>query len=305
MKNLSLPLLVLSLVFLAGCADAPDTEMPPAAKADLTDALPAGADAEAIALHLLEAEHTAQTTRALVENIPGMDREMAYEVQLRALAQELAKGERLIGWKMGGTKMADPSMAPDPSFAYMLASDSLMDGQTLDPAAYVDGLVQVEAEVAFVMGKDLRGPEVTMEELRDAIGEVAGAIELISVKLVPSTDGTAPTIDHMIAGRLSHAGVTLTEKRVMLDEVDVAAEVGTAEVGGEEVASGAGAQIMNTTPLDAMLWIANALPKHGHYLRAGDIVITGSLYNNPTIASGQSATVSFTSLGELNISMGQ
>lgn len=305
MKTLFLPLLVLTLVFLAGCADAPDTEMPPAAKADLTDALPAGADAEAIALHLLEAEHTAQTTRALVENMPGMDRELAYEVQLRALGKELAEGKRLIGWKMGGTKMADPSMAPDPSFAYMLASDSIMNGQTLDPGKYVDGLVQVEAEVAFVMGKDLRGPEVTMEELRDAIGEVAGAIELISVRLAPSADGTEPTIDHMIAGRLSHAGVTLTEKRLALDEVDVVTEVGTAIVGGEEVTSGAGAQIMGTTPLDAMLWIANELPKHGHYLRAGDIVVTGSLYDNPTIKSGQSATVRFTSLGELTVSMGQ
>jgi 2-keto-4-pentenoate hydratase len=206
---------------------------------------------------------------------------------------------------MGGSRVVDPAAGPDPSFAYMLASDSLVDGQVIDAASFVDGVVQVEAEIAFVMGQDLPGPTVTMDQLKEAIDGVVGAIELISVRVAPSSDGTAPTIDHMIAGQLSHAGVMLTETRVPVDAIDAAAEVGSVEIDGEAKASGAGAQIMGTNPLDALLWIANALLEQGHFLRAGDLVITRGLNDTPLSTAGSTATVSFTTLGSLSVSMAE
>jgi 2-keto-4-pentenoate hydratase len=295
---------ILAFLFI-GCAESNNPAMPAEAMADSSDAQEADSSPAALASLLLEAEHSASATPALVDQMPELDRPTAYAIQLEALDQEIANGERLIGWKMGGSRVVDPAAGPDPSFAYMLASDSLVDGQVIDAASFVDGVVQVEAEIAFVMGQDLPGPTVTMDQLKEAIDGVVGAIELISVRVAPSSDGTAPTIDHMIAGQLSHAGVMLTETRVPVDAIDAAAEVGSVEIDGEAKASGAGAQIMGTNPLDALLWIANALLEQGHFLRAGDVVITGGLYDNPILFAGSTATVSFTTLGSLSVSMAE
>ncbi len=143
----------------------------------------------------------------------------------------------------------------------------------------------------------------TKEEVAGAVREVAGAIELIDVRILPGADGAAPTTEHNIAANLSHAGLILTDERKGLDEVDIVAESASVFVDGEEKASGNGSQIMNTTPLDALHWIVNEMPNHGRYLRAGDVVITGSLYDNPTLTAGSTAEVRFDSFGSISVSM--
>lgn len=292
------PIIVFLILFVVAC----EPEKPPA-PAELTDLLAAGATEQDIADHLLEAEHMATPTRALVAHYGAMDREQAYDVQLVALEKELARNKRLIGWKMGGTRVADSTGSPDPSFAYILSTDSLADGQTLPPDPFVGDSVLVEAEVAFIMGQDLPGPVVSEDELSDAVESVVGAIELISIRVLPGPAGVEPTTNHMIAARLSHAGVILGNRRVPLSEFDLAGEQAVALIDGEERASGRSNQIMNADPFEGLMWIANALPKHGRHLRAGDVVITGSLYDNPTLKPGQEATIRFSTLGRVSVSL--
>ena len=299
-------------LFVVACQQpAPsDDPMPAPAEAverlaELTEQLGAEATSEEIAAHLLEAERSATPTRALAMHFSDMDRSTAYGIQLLAMGDEISHGKHLVGWKMGGTRVADPAGSPDPSFAYMLSSDSLENGARLHPDAYVGDSVLVEAEIAFVMGKDLPGPQVSRAELLDAIDSVVGAIEIISVRLLPTEGGPAPSTELMIAGRLSHAGVMIGETRIDVADIDMAAERAVVEVDGEEKSSGAGSQIMNSNPLDALLWLANELPRHGLNLRAGEIVVTGSLYENPTIKAGQTAVVRFESLGDLSVSLAE
>ena len=272
---------------------------------EITNQLNADAGSDLIASHLLAAEHQALPTSALAMHFAGMNRDTAYGIQLMALGEEVSHGGRLIGWKMGGTRVTDSATPPDPSFAYMLYADSLANGDRIYPDAYVGDSVLVEAEIAFIMGKDLEGPVTSEAQLIDAIASVTGAIELISIRLQSAPDGTAPSMEHMIAARLSHAGVILGEERLPVSALNLAEETAVVEIDGVEQASGGAHQIMNSTPLDALMWIANALPEHGIALRAGDVVITGGLYDNPTLKPGQTAVVRFTSLGDLSVSMAE
>lgn len=257
----------------------------------------------AIAGELIQARSHARTT-TILSMLPEMGRNAAYQVQLEALRIQELNGEHLIGWKMGGTRITDAGASPDPSFAYILRSDSLDDGAALSAARYVAGDVLVEAEIAFVMGKDLAGTSHSEEAVRDAVAAVAGAIELIDIRIIAGEDDEAPSMNHMIAANLSLAGVILTETRLPLASIDVVSETAVVHVDGVKAASGQGNQIMGRSPIDALVWIANALPTEGRMLRAGDVVITGSLYDNPVLTSGRSATVTFSSLGELTVSMG-
>ena len=269
---------------------------------DIQEGVETVQELQTLATDLLEAKQSANPTAALSEH-PEMVRDKAYTVQLVALSKEVSGSDRLIGWKMGGTRVTDAAPSPDPSFAYILLSDSLDDGAGVSAGRYVDGDLLVEAEIAFVMGRDLMGENHSEEDVAAAVAEVAGAIELIDIRIIPGDDGEAPSMNHMIAANLSHAGIILTEKRLSLDEVDVVAEAATVFVDDEEQSSGAGNQIMGSSPMDALVWIANALPKRGQYLRSGDVVITGSLYDNPTLVAGQTARVQFESFGSISVSM--
>ena len=263
-----------------------------------------GSSVEDIANHLLEVERTNSVTRALATGYPDMTRERAYDIQLLALEKERERGRQLVGWKMGGTRVVDPSGSADPSFAYMLDTDNLVLGQTLDPGVYVGDSVLVEAEVAFVIGKDIHQPVKSREELYDAVESVRGAVEIISTRVLPGIAGEAATMNHMVAARLSHAGVLLSDEQFDIATFDAANEQAVALIEGEEEAAGRSNQIMNSSPVEALEWLANTLPEHGMYLRAGDIVITGSLYANPTLKAGQRAVVRFSSLGSLSVTLG-
>ncbi|MEM8484879.1 MAG: fumarylacetoacetate hydrolase family protein [Bacteroidota bacterium] len=306
MKRGSFFCLFLLLGTLTGCQEAATDAADASAN---TSELMQDADAPfevlgpAIAGELIQARSQVRTT-TILSMLPDMGRDAAYEVQLEALRIQEAAGEQRIGWKMGGTRVTEAGASPDPSFAYILRSDSLDDGAQLSAATYVDGDVLVEAEIAFIMGKDLAGSSHSAEAVRDAVAAVAGAIELIDIRVVAGEDGEAPGMNHMIAANLSHAGIILTEARLPLETVDLAAETAVVYVDGEEAASGSGNQIMGTTPMDALVWIANALPGQGLMLRAGDVVITGGLYDNPVLATGNSAEVTFSSFGRIGVSMG-
>ena len=298
MKKTILPFTLFLALLGTGCGDRANPEQAIAED----DALTESSDVESLAGAMLAAKTDAKATDALAAH-PDMERSTAYEIQLQALATESAGEDYLVGWKMGGTRMTDPSATPDPSFAYILRSDSFPDAVSRSASAYVDGDLLVEAEIAFIMGKDLQGSAHTKDDVREAVAAVAGAIELIDVRAVPGDDGVALGSNQMIAANLSHAGLVLTTQRKPIDEVDLAAEMARAYIGDEEKASGAGSQIMNTNALDALHWIANALPEHGRHLRAGDVVITGSLYDNPTLTAGNTVRVEFASFGSISVSM--
>ena len=297
--SIGLSLAGLSFLVAVGC----EPGEPPRKAAAAVTIQPETPPAE-IARILLDIERSAQASDALAQGIPALDRQGAYAIQLEALALQEAAGGVLIGWKMGGSRVTAASPTPDPSFAYMLASDRFEPGAVLPSARFVDGEVQVEAEIGFVMGSDVPGPEVSMEVLRASVKEVTGAIELISIRMRAMEEGdAAPTINHMIADALSNAGLILGNVRVPVDSLDLAKEKARAEVNGEIMSSGDGKQILGTTPWDALLWLANELPKHGRILRAGDIVVTGSLIDNPIMAAGDRAEVVFEHLGRIDVSM--
>lgn len=300
MKKLNV-IWILTIVLL--CLSAASCQDPESA-AETLEADTVATENESIASQLVAVKQTIEPT-AVLSGHADMTRDRAYKVQLAALQAEAAGADRLVGWKMGGTRITDPTASPDPSFAYILHSDSLASGAQVSAARYVNGDLLVEAEIAFIMGDDLEGTDHSPESVMAAVAEVAGAIELIDVRITPGEDGAVPTMNHMIAANLSHAGLILTDERLRLDAVDVVAESATVFVDGEAQATGGGNQIMGSSPIDALVWIANALPTQGRHLQAGDVVITGSLYDNPTIVAGHMARVEFDSFGSISVSMGE
>ena len=117
-----------------------------------------GLDMEKLALASIEAEFSRNTIRPITETYPDLSMEEAYKIQKVRERLMLERGYRLIGGKMGLTslaKMKQMGATESPYgklFDYMLLKpdENLKFDEMIHP--------RVEAEVAFLMKKDLYGP---------------------------------------------------------------------------------------------------------------------------------------------------
>ncbi len=268
---------------------------------DLTDGLAAIASKQQIVDHLFAVREAAGVSRALTIHFPDLDRDQAYQIQMALRAKKESSGERLAGWKMGGTKIVKPGDKLDPIFGFMLASDEFDSESTVDVTRFAGDTPIIEAEIGVWVGQDLPGPNVSGEQLAGAIAGVGGASEIISARLRDGQGGLQTPVNISIADGLSHGGFILPEQRIPLAQANFVTEQGRVVINGKLIARGDAKIMMNGAPLDAVLALANLLPKYGRHLRAGQVVIIGSLLDSPPVTAGDRVEIGFTSFESLYI----
>jgi len=72
--------------------------------------------------------------------------------------------------------------------------------------------------------------------------------------------------------------------------------IGRAVINGKEVSRGTGADVLGH-PHNALAWLANHLAAEGKALRAGQIVLTGSLVKTLWLSAGDSVSMELSGLG--------
>lgn len=230
----------------------------------------------------------------LTEIAPDLTLEGAYEIQ-RALEEALvAHGERVIGWKVGFTSQALQQSygVTEPVFGFMLASGVFSSGDAVPYSRFV-GLA-VEVETAFRMKADLAGPGVTGASALDAVGEVMPSFELIDFRISGKPRGMDVVADGVYAN-----AIVLAEAVPVARGLDLAQESVVVEHNGRVVATNTTGEVMGN-PLNSLAWLANALKRTGRALRAGDIVMTGSISKVLRPKAGESIGASFSRLGSVS-----
>jgi 2-keto-4-pentenoate hydratase len=218
----------------------------------------------------------------------------AYDVQDRLRAALGARGDRVIGWKAGFTSAATQAVfgATEPVCGFLLASGLLADGAEV-PLARFAGLA-VEAEVAFVMRRDLAGPGVSPAQALAAVEGARPALELVDFRFTGK-----PVVSDLVAdGVFAHSIVLGAPLRDVAD-VDLAAEGFVYELNGSAAATGTTAAVMGS-PLNSLAWIANHLGARGLALRAGDLVMSGSVSDVLRPKAGDRVRAAFPRLGAVS-----
>ena len=218
----------------------------------------------------------------------------AYAVQDRLREALMARGERVVGWKAGFTgKVAQAAFGTnEPVCAFLLASSVFADRADVPVARFV-GLV-VEAEIAFVMKHDLAGPGVTPARALLAVAGAVPALELVDFRMSGKPTATDVIADGVYANALV-VGAPMTD----VAHLDLALEGLVYELNGTVVATNAGAEVMGG-PLNALAWIANHLGARGLGLRAGDLVMSGSISQLLRPKAGDTVRAAFTRLGAVS-----
>ncbi len=227
---------------------------------------------EAAAARLLEATRTRRPCAPVRDLLPDGGLDDGYAVQQLVHARSAA-GRRRVGRKIGLTSPAvQQQMQVDtPDFGVLFADMAYGDSQPIP----FDSLLQprVEAEVAFVLATDLPDHDVTGPELLGAIDYVVPAIEVVDSRIA---DWDITIFDTVADNASSGLFVTGGSPRSLRDVDDLRASEMTLTSGDDVVSSGTGAACLGH-PLNAVVWLANAVARRGEPLRAGELVLSGSL----------------------------
>jgi 2-keto-4-pentenoate hydratase len=219
----------------------------------------------------------------------------AYAVQDRVREALVAQGERVIGWKAGFTNTAAQQAfgVGEPVCGFLLGSGVVADGAEVSVSRFVQ--LVVEAEVAFLMTQDLAGPGVTADQAIHAVEGAMPALELVDFRYSGKPTGTDVVADGVFANGIV-VGPTVTS----VAHVDLPLEGLVYEHNGEIVATNTAAEVMGS-PANSLAWIANHLGGRGLGLRAGDVVMSGSVSLLLRPRAGDTVRARFTRLGAVSV----
>lgn len=223
---------------------------------------------------LEDARRTGVPCAAVRDLIGTDDLDAAYAVQQGLVRARLAEGARVVGRKIGATSEAVQRQlgVDQPDFGYLL-DDMDLSGHALIP---VTGLLQprVEAEVAFVLGRDLDAPEghLTLEHVREAVDRALPALEIVDSRI----KGWDITFTDTVADNASSGRFVVGSPGRTLDELEPRSVTMELAINDEVRSSGTGAACLGD-PLEALRWLAVQAQRFGDPLRAGHLVLSGAL----------------------------
>ncbi|WP_148571281.1 fumarylacetoacetate hydrolase family protein [Nocardioides caldifontis] len=203
------------------------------------------------------------------------------------------KGAERLGWKAGfGAPSSLASLGTDRPLVGFLTRDRLLpDGGSVDVSGWKRPVL--EAEVAAHMGADL-GAGATAAEALAAVGGWSVAIELADVDRAPDD------VEEIVAGNIFHRHVLLGP--VVGQRPEPLVFVVTSD--GVEVARTAEPEEITGELGSVLASMADTLAACGAGLRAGDVVITGSVVPPIPLDGEASWLVDAEGLGRIGVRVG-
>ena len=256
----------------------------------------------ALARELYEARKTRTPLRHFSRRHPGMTIADGYAIQRAWVALELADGRRIRGRKIGLTSRAMQlaSQITEPDFA------PLMDDMFFDAGGDIpiDRFIapRVEVEFAFLLGRPLKGPGVTLFDVLAAADWVTPAVEIIDARIEQFDRETrAPRkVFDTISDFAANAGIVLGGRPVRPTEIDLRWAGAMLFKNGVVEETGLGAAVLGH-PATGIAWLANKIAPWDEQLNAGDVVLAGSFTRPVAAVAGDVFQVDYGPLGAFGL----
>jgi 2-keto-4-pentenoate hydratase len=219
-----------------------------------------------------------------------------------ALLEEAGLGQQ-GGWKVGCTSAAMQAyLGIDSPAAGAMFRSNMWHGHHRFTVAPLRAM-GAECEIAVRMGSDLpagAGP-YSVGDVGAAVAAVMAAIEVVEDRYVDFHTIGTPTL---VADDFFHHGCVLGEQLQTVDPGTLSELTATMTVNGSVVGGGRGSDLLGD-PLLVLAWLANNRVSCGTPLRAGDIVLLGSLVAPRWIGPGDDVEVHNDGLGRVTASFAE
>lgn len=257
-------------------------------------------DVVSVAAELLRCEDERIERPAFTDEWPELDLDTGYEIQDRNLEARLARGERLVGVKLGLTSKAKQQRmgVHVPFVAWLTDAMILPLGDPVPQSRLIHP--RIEPEIVFVMGDRLEGPGASCATAMAAVDSVWAGAEVIDSRYQDFKFAAGD----VAADNASSAAFVTGPVGLPPSGLDLFLEAVLVEVDGVVVDSATGAAVQGH-PGEALALAANELARRGRTIEPGWVVLTGGMTDAVPAPPGVSVTMHFTHLGSVHVNGGK
>ncbi|MDR6854673.1 2-oxo-hept-4-ene-1,7-dioate hydratase [Variovorax guangxiensis] len=237
-----------------------------------------------LAAELHESEQSRVQVEHFSKRFPEISIEDGYAISREWVKAKLAEGRVVRGHKIGLTSraMQQASQITEPDYGTLLDDMFFEQGGDIPFTRFI--APRIEVELAFILGKRLQGPNVSIFDVLAATDYVVPAIEIIDARIeqFDRETGAMRKVFDTIADNAANAGIVTGGRPVKPDAVDLRWVGALLYKNGVIEESGLAAAVLNH-PATGVAWLANKLAPWGECLEAGEVVLGGS-FTRPTNA---------------------
>lgn len=245
--------------------------------------------------YLLSAERERREVEKITSRYPEFPIEVAYEIQRQLIERKVQDNERCIGLKLGLTSRAKQQMMGVHEAIYGYLTDGML-ALEWEPLSYSRFIhPKAEPEIAFLMGEDLQGTNVTAEDVLRATRYVAPAIEIIDSRY----ENFRFTLPDVVADNCSSSAFFVGSKWVAPQAFDLALTGVVMSKNGIIQTTGSGAAVLGH-PAASMAWAVNKLGEQGLGLKKGQIVLSGAITEAIAFEPGDVIQVTVDGMGSVS-----
>lgn len=232
----------------------------------------------------------------ILEDEPGLTDEDAYAVQFRLMDRLVAEGDAIAGYKAAYTSLAMQKArgTGGPIAGAFLRSAVVSESDPLPLVA--DSRNAVEPEVAILLGSDLTGSNITPHDMLGATACLLPALEVA----VGAPGNLQRSRQMVIATHKTFGSVILGGPGWSPVGIDLRTEGVVVSLNDEVHASATAVEVLGN-PWIAAAFIANTVLRYGGILRAGMVLMTGSIIAAHPCVAGDRVTAEFSRLGRVGV----
>lgn len=249
-------------------------------------------DTQLLADRVWEAVQSTTAISPLTDTNPELTVDAAYAIQEDILERHTRAGATIAAAKLGLTSRAKQQQmnVSEPLYGW------LTDAMRVEGKAVVDEYIQprAEPEIAFMLGEELAGPDITTAQVIAATEAIAPALDILDSRFA----GYQFTLADVAADNSSAAGFVLGAPVAPPSDLSVIGCI--FEKNGDLVATAAGAAVMDH-PAAAVAWFVRKLHERGRTLPAGMTVLAGAWTAAVPIAAGDSLRATFDRIGSVEL----
>ena len=254
----------------------------------------------ALARQLYDARKQRVQLRHFSQQHPGMTIEDGYAIQRAWVALEKADGRTIKGRKIGLTSraMQQASQITEPDFAPLMDDMFFDSGGDIAISRFI--APRIEVELAFILGKPLKGPGVTLFDVLSATEWVSPALEIIDARIEQfDRDTSVPRkVFDTISDFAANAGIVLGGRPVRPHDIDLRWAGAMLFKNGVIEETGLAAAVLNH-PGNGVAWLPNKIAPYGEQLNAGEVMLCGSFTRPTTAVAGDTLHADYGPLGTI------
>lgn len=227
----------------------------------------------------------------------GLSLEEAHTICEKNIQDRVKAGEKMAGYKIGFTNIPVRQKMgwPDSMYGHLMDSILLDSGIQVPMCDLISP--KIECEICFRLGDNLRGKNLTVEAVLAATESVSASFEICDSRF----SGWECTFPDIYADNGFACRVVLSGEWRSVDQMDLPGETVELFQDGKKIAEGQGKSAMEH-PAKAVAWLAGKLADRDNGLKAGQLIMTGTLTPILPAENGSTYVADFSTLGKIEVS---